>query len=95
MPTKKIIKDRHLEMEDRIFHDRGGSFDLDQIYDSPKTKNPSKDFSKTPAFIHAHSGNVTATVGKTAFLKCRVRGIDNEAVSWIRPINNHLLTAGR
>jgi len=76
----------------------GGSFELNQIYDSPQTKNPLKEFSEpqpTPEYIHAHSGNVTAILGKTAILNCRVKGVGNKTVSWIRHKDTHLLTAGR
>jgi len=76
----------------------GGSFELSQIYDSPQTKNLLKDFSEpqpTPLYIHAYSGNVTAILGKTAILNCRVKGVGNKTVSWIRHKDTHLLTAGR
>ena len=76
----------------------GGSFELNQIYDSPQTKNPLKDFTEaqpTPEYIHSHSGNVTAILGKTAILNCRVKDVGNKTVSWIRYKDTHLLTAGR
>ena len=43
----------------------------------------------------AHSGNVTAILGKTGLLNCRVEGVGNRTVSWIRHKDTHLLTAGR
>jgi len=76
----------------------GGSLELNQIYDSPQTKNPLKDLSEshpTPKYISADSGNVTAILGKTAILNCRVKGVGNKTVSWIRHKDTHLLTAGR
>ena len=76
----------------------GSSFELNQIYDSPQTKSPLKDFPETqptPEYIHAHSGNVTAILGKTAILNCRVKGVGNKTVSWIRHKDTHPLTAGR
>jgi len=76
----------------------GGSLELNQIYDSPQTKNPLKELSEpqpTPEYISADSGNVTAILGKTAILNCRVKGVGNKTVSWIRHKDTHLLTAGR
>ena len=95
MPTKNIVNDHHLEVEDQISNDQESSFELDQIYGSPQAKNPSKDFSKTPMYILAESGNVTAKLGETAYLNCRVRGIRYETVSWVRHEDTHLLTIGR
>ena len=48
-----------------------------------------------PEFIRAQSGNVTAILGKPAILNCRVAGVGNKTVSWIRHQDTHLLTAGR
>ena len=62
----------------------GGSFVLNQIYDSPPTKTPISDFAlpqPIPQLVHAHSTNVTASLGQTALLNCRVRGIGNKTVS--------------
>lgn len=76
----------------------GGSFELNQIYDSPPTKTPMSDFQlpqPIPQLVHEHSGNVTAVLGKAALLNCRVRGIGNKTVSWMRHRDTHLLTAGR
>ena len=76
----------------------GGSLELSHIYDSPQTKNPLKELSEpqpTPEYISADSGNVTAILGKTAILNCRVKGVGNKTVSWIRHKDTHLLTAGR
>ena len=76
----------------------GGSLELNQIYDSPQTKNPMKELSEphpTPEYIKADSRNVTAILGKTAILNCRVKGVGNKTVSWIRHKDTHLLTAGR
>ena len=95
MPTRKIVNDHHSEVEDQTSNDQGSSFELDQIYGSPQAQNPSKDFSKAPTFIYAQSGNVTAKLGETAYLNCRVRGIRYETVSWIRHEDTHLLTVGR
>ena len=48
-----------------------------------------------PVFDPSHSGDVTAILGKTAILNCRVAGVGNKTVSWIRHSDTHLLTAGR
>merc|ERR1711915_1068836 len=42
VPTKNIVNDHHLEVEDQISNDQGSSFELDQIYGSPQAKNQSK-----------------------------------------------------
>lgn len=38
--------------------------------------------------------NVTALVGKSAYLTCRVRNLGNRTVSWIRHRDIHILTVG-
>ncbi|XP_038211211.1 zwei Ig domain protein zig-8-like isoform X2 [Zerene cesonia] len=48
-----------------------------------------------PYFDVAYSKNVTALVGKTAQLNCRVHNLGNRTVSWIRHRDIHLLTSGR
>jgi len=48
-----------------------------------------------PYFDLDHSVNVTAVLGKTALLNCRVKNIGNKTVSWLRDIDTHLLTIGR
>ncbi|KPJ21504.1 hypothetical protein RR48_01340 [Papilio machaon] len=48
-----------------------------------------------PHFDVAYSRNVTALVGKTAQLNCRVHDLGNRTVSWIRHRDIHLLTSGR
>jgi hypothetical protein len=62
--------------------------DLNMLYDSPHpTKasgmvNSSGDSSgKLPYFDLEFSGNVTAVLGKTAILNCRVKDIGNKTVS--------------
>jgi len=72
---------------------------LEQIYDKPRTSDPITDIrdkeGSGPEFIRAQSGNVTAILGKPAILNCRVAGVGNKTVSWIRHQDTHLLTAGR
>ncbi|XP_046997923.1 zwei Ig domain protein zig-8-like [Schistocerca americana] len=48
-----------------------------------------------PYFDTSASRNVTALVGKTAYLNCRVRNLGNRTVTWIRHRDIHLLTVGR
>ncbi|XP_069163039.1 LOW QUALITY PROTEIN: kin of IRRE-like protein 1 [Procambarus clarkii] len=48
-----------------------------------------------PFFDFEESANVTALLGKTAILNCRVKNIGNRTVSWIRHRDIHLLTVGR
>ncbi|XP_072941708.1 neurotrimin-like isoform X3 [Epargyreus clarus] len=52
-----------------------------------------------PYFDIAGSKNVTALLGKTAYLNCRVKNLGNKTlnmqVSWVRHRDIHLLTVGR
>jgi len=76
----------------------GGSNQLDHIYDSYPTKSSLPDSlpqSPHPQFVYNHSANVTAILHKTAHLNCRVKGVGNKTVTWIRHRDTHLLTAGR
>lgn len=76
----------------------GSSFEHQKLYDSPMTLAPVSEFSlpqPQPQYVAAHSGNVTAILGKNAILNCRVQGVGNRTVSWIRHKDTHLLTAGR
>jgi len=76
----------------------GGAFGIGDIYDSPRTDHIDSPFSPPQPkalFVDQESGNVTAILGKGALLNCRVRGIGNRTVSWIRHADTHLLTAGR
>ncbi|XP_011494288.1 PREDICTED: hemicentin-2-like [Ceratosolen solmsi marchali] len=47
-----------------------------------------------PYFDPTASPNVTALVGKTAVLNCRVHNLGNRTVSWVRHTDIHLLTVG-
>ncbi|XP_050084104.1 zwei Ig domain protein zig-8-like [Anopheles aquasalis] len=55
-------------------------------------KNP---LDRGPYFDISASRNVTALVGNTAYLNCRVRNLGNRTVSWIRHRDLHLLTVGK
>ncbi|KAJ6635948.1 Zwei Ig domain protein zig-8 [Pseudolycoriella hygida] len=52
-----------------------------------------------PFFDKTASKNVTALLGKTAYLNCRVKNLGNKTtilqVSWVRHRDIHLLTVGR
>ncbi|XP_055677705.1 protein sidekick-like isoform X2 [Lutzomyia longipalpis] len=47
-----------------------------------------------PYFDPMTLSNVTALVGKSAYLNCRVRNLGNKTVSWIRQRDIHILTVG-
>ncbi|CAH0562537.1 unnamed protein product [Brassicogethes aeneus] len=47
-----------------------------------------------PYFDASTPRNVTALVGKSAYLTCRVRNLGNKTVSWIRHRDIHILTVG-
>ncbi|XP_033610161.1 lachesin, partial [Cryptotermes secundus] len=47
-----------------------------------------------PYFDTLTPRNVTALVGKSAYLSCRVRNLGNKTVSWIRHRDIHILTVG-
>ncbi|XP_068082347.1 zwei Ig domain protein zig-8 [Anabrus simplex] len=47
-----------------------------------------------PYFDAMTPRNVTALVGKSAYLTCRVRNLGNKTVSWIRHRDIHILTVG-
>lgn len=53
------------------------------------------EIASSPYFDLDNSGNVTAVLGKTAYLNCRVKHIKNQTVSWLRHKDTHLLTIGR
>ncbi|ENN74097.1 hypothetical protein YQE_09070, partial [Dendroctonus ponderosae] len=47
-----------------------------------------------PYFDAMTPRNITALVGKSAYLSCRVRNLGNKTVSWIRHRDIHILTVG-
>ncbi|KAJ8983509.1 hypothetical protein NQ317_012000 [Molorchus minor] len=47
-----------------------------------------------PYFDAMTPRNITALVGKSAYLTCRVRNLGNKTVSWIRHRDIHILTVG-
>ncbi|BES91181.1 Immunoglobulin V-set domain [Nesidiocoris tenuis] len=48
--------------------------------------------SKEPYFDTSAPQNVSALIGKSAYLTCRVRNIGNRTVSWVRHRDIHILT---
>ncbi|XP_049280274.1 zwei Ig domain protein zig-8-like [Anopheles funestus] len=68
------------------------SFDENDINDDGAAKSP---LDRGPYFDISASRNVTALVGNTAYLNCRVRNLGNRTVSWIRHRDLHLLTVGK
>ncbi|GLG99042.1 Uncharacterized protein GBIM_05583 [Gryllus bimaculatus] len=48
-----------------------------------------------PHFDTSAQRNVTALVGRTARLHCRIHNLGNRTVSWVRHRDIHLLTVGR
>lgn len=63
-----------------------------------ESSNNALDYSNNrgvPFFDKVASKNVTALLGKTAYLSCRVKNLGNKTVSWVRHRDIHLLTVGR
>lgn len=48
-----------------------------------------------PSFDNTTERNVTAQLGKTAYLHCRIRQLGDRTVSWVRQRDLHILTVGR
>ncbi|KAL0271625.1 UNVERIFIED_CONTAM: hypothetical protein PYX00_008662 [Menopon gallinae] len=63
--------------------------------------SPGKDWSvrneviKTAPEFEDTETQVTVGVGRTAFLPCRVKNLNDKMVSWIRTSDLHILTSGR
>ncbi|XP_035917563.1 zwei Ig domain protein zig-8-like [Anopheles stephensi] len=66
-----------------------------EIYDSDESNLLRTPLDRGPHFDLSASKNITALVGKTAYLNCRVKNIGNKTVSWVRHRDIHLLTVGR
>ncbi|CAO1379785.1 unnamed protein product [Diamesa tonsa] len=67
-------------------------------YDNSENSNVvivSNPLDRGPYFEISASKNVTALVGNTAYLNCRVRNLGNKTVTWIRHRDLHLLTVGK
>ncbi|XP_058055843.1 uncharacterized protein LOC131207251 [Anopheles bellator] len=70
-----------------------------QLGHAETTALPTEQARVGPYFDVAASKNVTALLGKTAYLNCRVKNLGNKTmllqVSWVRHRDIHLLTVGR
>ncbi|XP_052870128.1 zwei Ig domain protein zig-8-like [Anopheles cruzii] len=66
-----------------------------EIYDSDESNRLRTPLDRGPHFDLSTSKNITALVGKTAYLNCRVKNLGNKTVSWVRHRDIHLLTVGR
>ncbi|XP_053676474.1 zwei Ig domain protein zig-8-like [Anopheles nili] len=66
-----------------------------EIYDSDESNLLRTPLDRGPHFDLSASKNITALVGKTAYLNCRVKSLGNKTVSWVRHRDIHLLTVGR
>ncbi|XP_062552037.1 zwei Ig domain protein zig-8-like [Armigeres subalbatus] len=66
-----------------------------EIYDSDESNLLRTPLDRGPYFDLSASKNITALVGKTAYLNCRVKNLGNKTVSWVRHRDIHLLTVGR
>lgn len=73
-------------------YDGDNSFTSDAETDDVALHNA---LNRGPYFDISASKNVTALVGNTAYLNCRVRNLGNKTVTWIRHRDLHLLTVGK
>ncbi|XP_067127854.1 tyrosine-protein kinase receptor TYRO3-like [Centruroides vittatus] len=48
-----------------------------------------------PYFDNSTERNITAQLGKAAYLHCRIRQLGDRTVSWVRQRDLHILTVGR
>ncbi|ODM93522.1 Lachesin [Orchesella cincta] len=65
------------------------------VYDSNGVLQEQQPTSNYPYVDQAASPNVTALLGKTAYLNCQVKNLGDKTVSWVRHRDIHLLTVGR
>ncbi|XP_069672036.1 uncharacterized protein [Periplaneta americana] len=73
----------------------GAGFNSLQPAGSPAPPPPPLPLGRNePYFDTMTPRNVTALVGKSAYLSCRVRNLGNKTVSWIRHRDIHILTVG-
>ncbi|GAB0093314.1 zwei Ig domain protein zig-8 [Sergentomyia squamirostris] len=79
-----------------VLENEYNQLDMDhQTHLDTPTKLVGTPINRGPYFDTSVSKNVTALVGKTAYLNCRVHNLGNKTVSWIRHRDLHLLTVGR
>ncbi|KAL5244131.1 hypothetical protein ACI65C_011541 [Semiaphis heraclei] len=65
----------------------GGGRDVNAV-------KPDANLYSGPQFDPETPRNVTALEGKSAYLTCKVKNLDNKTVSWIRHRDIHILTVG-
>uniref|UniRef100_A0A8D8QDL5 Hemicentin-2 n=1 Tax=Cacopsylla melanoneura TaxID=428564 RepID=A0A8D8QDL5_9HEMI len=65
-----------------------------QSTSAPQNRPPGVQGRNMPVFDNAEVTNITAQLGTTAFLPCRVRNLGERAVSWVRRRDWHILTSG-
>lgn len=95
-PTASSSGDERSSQSFRNFHENkyGKEDDYSRLA-SNIGEEKDTEVASTPYFDLDNSGNVTAVLGKTAYLNCRVKNIKNQTVSWLRHKDTHLLTIGR
>ncbi|KAJ6649272.1 Zwei Ig domain protein zig-8 [Pseudolycoriella hygida] len=80
--------------QQQLFHTTSTeNFELD--YNSNDKEVINNALNRGPYFDTSASKNVTALVGKTAYLNCRIRNLGNRTVTWIRHRDLHLLTVDK
>ncbi|XP_059218924.1 hemicentin-1 [Stomoxys calcitrans] len=85
-------------LSDLISGDVTEPFNAFKIYEETIAKTTMPTYTHPP-WIEPYFGpttprNVTALMGKSAYLSCRVRNLANKTVSWIRHRDMHILTVG-
>ncbi|CAB4063090.1 unnamed protein product [Lepeophtheirus salmonis] len=66
-----------------------------QVISYSNTNDPSIQEDLNKLYDTKTCQDVTAVLGKTAILNCRVKNLGNKTVSWVRHDDTHLLTIGR
>ncbi|XP_050086854.1 zwei Ig domain protein zig-8-like [Anopheles aquasalis] len=77
------------------FYPSAAEMSENESYDSDESNRLRTPLDRGPHFDMSASKNITALVGKTAYLNCRVKNLGNKTVSWVRHRDIHLLTVGR
>nr|XP_012232392.1 PREDICTED: uncharacterized protein LOC105678008 isoform X2 [Linepithema humile] len=91
-----LIRRNTAEPAQSHVHCHGGSGKSSDTYIQNSLEDPAR---SGPYFDKSASKNVTALLGKTTYLNCRVKNLGNKTmtlqVSWVRHRDVHLLTIGR
>ncbi|XP_055313257.1 roundabout homolog 1-like isoform X2 [Sitodiplosis mosellana] len=80
----------NVSSRDRNFYNNNNNQNIGD--DADKMNNA---LNRGPFFDVSASKNVTALVGKTANLNCRIKNLGNKTVTWIRHRDLHLLTVDK